>query len=845
MKTKYLMILVSAVLLVSGCIKEKSELPGRTTLKARLEATGTRVSIGNYDGKLTWNEGDEIAVHVGNAYQDVTIDPTSEELSITETETNYRNYYAVYPASVAVAGDYGNPDLKVTLPSSYDISDIVAGTTTTQTEDFAPLPMVADNDRDNSILYFYHVGGLLRVTLNGVKPATKCVRITFDKDVTGTYTVSNPGTENPTITTLGNSTDNVVTFTLTSSNELGATLAAGAIVLNVPVPCGSYDWVKVECLNSSNTVIASKTYDEKTRTFQRHHGKRLSDNDLSFDFTFGTLSDVELTYTGGTANLSDAFVSYKSNDGGTTKTAVPFTLEYSEDGTNWYSAAPAWLDASAVVLDGSTSGASVALTAAAQVNSATIENDPKHIELAKSERARTNFDLSTFDVSTTKWEDNQTTSVARTTANCYVVQGSGSYKFPLVYGNGVVGGAVNESAYRAKNGAMYRPDDGEVKNPGTAKEYSLLGSFKDHLNGNIYNDGDAYSSPYLTTHLGKSAADFTAVLIWEDVQGLVTGCDIDGSGENTYLTFNVPSATITQGNALVAVLVDGKIAWSWHIWVTDDDLTAVYVSQYDETIARVNIGWCDMKRIELYAPRTCQIRAVQDGSGKTASATVSETEFEVKIRSNSPYYQIGRKDPLLARSGYADNGYNNIKTYYPSDPAYAPSLSAGSRTIGDAIQNPYLFITTSPYENWCSTVYVNLWSSSLKKAWDTTPSDSAILGNGEKTKTIYDPSPVGYRIPNRTTTNNFNGLRTSSYYDEPGAKYSPGGLNIFFPSVGYRNANGNIYYQPGIYWISTTPAYAPSNTYFGNYCLSVGDNSSTQSIAFPSCAYSIRSVKEE
>ena len=44
--------------------------------------------------------------------------------------------------------------------------------------------MVAVNDTDDSILRFHHVGGLLRITLTGVKPATKTVTVTFDKDVT-------------------------------------------------------------------------------------------------------------------------------------------------------------------------------------------------------------------------------------------------------------------------------------------------------------------------------------------------------------------------------------------------------------------------------------------------------------------------------------------------------------------------------------------------------------------------------------------------------------------------------------------------------------------------------------
>ena len=629
--------------------------------------------------------------------------------------------------------------------------------------------MVAVNDTDDSILRFHHVGGLLRITLTGVKAATKTVTVTFDKDVTGSYAVSDPATDHPTITTGETATNNVVTFTLAESS-LGATLAAGNIVLNVPVPCGTYNSVTVATLDATGALLASQIYDVEPLVFLRHHGKKLAFGELAIDFVLGTLSDMTVTYPGGDGSLSPSFASYKTSDGGATKTAVPFTLEYSEDGgATWTTTAPSWLSSAPAggVHAGSTTGESMAVTVSPQVNSAVDEH---HVTLSAASRAKTDFDLSLVDVSTFSWTGGSPGS-ARRTANCYVVQGSGTYKFPLVYGNGVKNGSVNESAFRAKAGVDatdYRPDDGAT---------NFLGRFKDHRDQNI-------TSPYIATQ--QSGKAMGAVLVWQDVQGLVTVDPvISGSGENAYITFSVPAETITQGNALIAVLVDDDnngtpetVAWSWHVWVTEEDLTAVKEGSNSNFFAPVDIGWCEGKT-ETYAARTCQVRATQAGSGLARTATLAQTEGSVVTGGNSPYYQWGRKDPLQASDGRRNT--QTFKTYYPSESAYAPAVADGPVSIGAAIRSPYTIYTrSSHYYDWCSTTYHNHWSSTINGT-----------GTGQnanaKTKTVYDPSPVGFRVP---ALDAWSGFKSSNFTwgtvnGDNGRTYTQSGL--FFPASGFRS----------------------------------------------------------
>ena len=212
----------------------------------------------------------------------------------------------------------------------------------------------------------------------------------------------------------------------------------------------------------------------------------------------------------------------------------------------------------------------------------------------------------------------------------------------------------------------------------------------------------------------------------------------------------------------------------------------------------VNIGWCDGKE-ELYAQRSCLVRATQAESGNTATGTLTQTAGTVVTLGNSPYYQWGRKDPLQA-----SNGSGNVnKTYYTENSAYAPQNGvAGKKTIGEAIRTPYIHYTyggSSPTD-WCSVTYFNTWSSTMNGT------GTGQNGNA-RSKTIYDPSPVGFRVPalddwNSLSTDNF---ITDTVNGNQGRTYTSGDKSIFFPAAGYRynssDALDNVGRQ-GLYWSS-------------------------------------------
>lgn len=778
------------------------------TLSASCEASATKAAIAD-NLSFSWTPGDQIAVWAGSEtagdYYTSATYVSGNRFSVQLSGT--RRNYAVYPAGIADRNNATSSSLKVNLPAEYDFREVGS--------DYSPMPMLAVNT-EGANLEFKHLGGLIRITIGSIPEGASYATVDLGKKINGSFPVHVASDGSYIVADESDGTTSTK-FLIPST---------GSVVLNLPVPTGEYNSITVKIFDASDNEISSES-PEFSWTCRRAYGKKLSDENWGWVYVFGEVADATVTYAGGDATLAAAFQSYRTK--GSVTEAVPYTLQYfyEKDGVEgWYDEAPAWLTAAPAggTHAGGNAGEALNITVAPQVNS---EPDEHHNELS-ARPPKTDFDLSTINVATGA-------TVSRTTANCYVVQGSGTYKFPLVYGNGVKNGAVNESAYRAKAGpdaTGYRPDDGVT---------NYLGSFKDHLDNNIYNGGDATSSPYLTTHLGKTAADFTAVLVWQDVLGLVTvNPDISGSGEDAYLSFSVPADYITQGNALMAVLVDDDsdgtpetIAWSWHIWVTEEDLTVEKEGFNGYKFAPVNIGWCEAKT-ETHPERSCQVRFVQNYSDKTLSAAILENANSITVGGNSPYYQWGRKDPQQASTGGSKNAN---KIYYPSNDAYSPVTIRERKTIGGVIQTPYVnYVPSGNYpRDWCSQTCRNLWNTVVNGTGADQYSTPVI-------KTIYDPSPVGFKMPPQAA---YSGFTTDNFsWGAGGRTYTITTNNkLFFPAGGYRlentPTNCGAY---GYYWSAVPTA---NNDYFGYYLMFGGSSVSTRGGYNYRCyGFPVRPVKE-
>ena len=543
---------------------------------------------------------------------------------------------------------------------------------------------------------------------------------------------------------------------------------------------------------------------------------RISTSSISMLPTFEVTSPEAFSHAGGSKNYSVTSYAAVSRPGDATRTVpVAWTAEFVEDdGSGGYNviARPEWLTAFTASGSGGTSATTFSATAMAQQG----ETSNAHNDALQAAPVVSGpYDLSTSGGTT-----------AMQTANCYVINAPGQYSLPLVYGNAIEDGGTNASAYTSQSSGEY-----------------VLKTFVNHLNA-------AITDPYIYNNAGCTPLD--AVLVWQDEENLVTNVRL--SSDKHSLIFDVPQATIKQGNAIVAVRdTDSRIMWSWHIWVTDfvPGLAPTVEERYDPaktqrdkvvtnyqgvkyTFMGVNIGWCDAETT-TYDARSVKVRFTQAQTGAMQVITLTQASHSVVNSGNQSYFQFGRKDPMLAGIRNA-SGSTVDKGCYSDGYAFDKS-GTGKVTIGVSIQHPHVFYnygSSSPYD-WCATSYYNLWSADNT---GTTINDDPVV------KTVYDPSPVGYHLPpsNAFTGftyngNNISGSYYGSQYNSPytsttdftdnfgwefycnkmpsEGSYDTAGGTIFFPASGYRNYSTGLAYDVGVngsFWTAV-----PLSTSLGRY----------------------------
>lgn len=298
----------------------------------------------------------------------------------------------------------------------------------------------------------------------------------------------------------------------------------------------------------------------------------------------------------------------------------------------------------------------------------------------------------------------------RETANCYAINASGTYKLPLVYGNAIKNNSTN------------------------TKSFQGLG-FKDYLDRDI-------TGPWIK----NSGQPADACLVWSDGFYMFENVHLEGD----YLVFTINPDYMQQANAVVAVRdAQGRIMWSWHIWVTERTLAEVYHLQdgldgSDDAygMMKCNLGWVDGK-IVYYNSRDLDFTFTQDmtGTQKPMSVHQNGAAFDYKDV-GSTYYQWGRKDPLVALRNWSNVRAEDYRLHETSDPKYKYKVGTGTVSLGTAIQNPNIFYTRGSITDWLN-------EPGNYKLWDASSLGAGKDERDKKTsvKTIYDPSPRGYKVP--------------------------------------------------------------------------------------------------
>ncbi len=239
--------------------------------------------------------------------------------------------------------------------------------------------------------------------------------------------------------------------------------------------------------------------------------------------------------------------------------------------------------------------------------------------------------------------------------------------------------------------------------------------------------------------------------------------DLDADGDKTDLI---------EGNGVIAAYnKSGDIIWSWHIWVTESQPTAQSFNG---------------------------VEFMDRNLGAAMNSVASQDDV---MSSYGLYYQWGRKDPFIYPSTY--NAAGGVDGYMSNDYGvsrviYYVESSASVGSVDYATKNPltYIYGSTESDQDWVYSGHsTTLWSDSQKS--------------------VYDPSPKGWRVPAQSD------LDALTIAEIPATQPSYGctlvdasGAELLFMGLGRRSylsgrlENVNSEYDPwtGYYWSSTASA---------------------------------------
>ena len=223
---------------------------------------------------------------------------------------------------------------------------------------------------------------------------------------------------------------------------------------------------------------------------------------------------------------------------------------------------------------------------------------------------------------------------------------------------------------------------------------------------------------------------------WNDDSEVTPGSVLaSASYAEDFVIIHTPE-TLHPGNAVVAVLnEDGDILWSWHIWIPATPVeTAAYGGIMGADLMDRNLG---------------------------ALVATAATDSQIDILSYGMVYQWGRKDPFTAAGAFN----SSTQATYAGEPE---EVAAMQISLEESIAHPRLLGHINNGD-WADIPNNEYWN--------------------ELEKTIYDPCPPGYRVPNRTGDFWTSDLTAQSGW---GVNVAAGWLKLgspsaVFPIAGYRD----------------------------------------------------------
>ena len=791
-----------------------------------MEDIQTRTAVTD-EGAFTWSAGDQIWLEI-TANPGYVTGTLSSGAGAGRANFAYGTYFgdmtgkAVYPFNAG--HDVNGNELSVVLPASYDLGSNLSNTN-------AAMYGV----ETNGSIKFNHLAGVMRFKFINAPVGTDKFIITLDKKINGTFAAELTG-DYPVLQTETTSNESEKSITL----NFDALTSVQDIMLYVPLPLGTYTTLGLEVKAGSQSVwsysnTVTNTINRKSLILMPsvtlagsvsgdieggdtsggsqdgdyideygiNHGQGVEIDGVVWapvncgyhatDYKYGKLYQWGRKYGQG-YDSNDASVpsivegGVISSTGQSASNADKFYLGSSSSYYDWLS----YLDRDNFLWNSGTEDAPVK-----------TEYDP----CPEGWRVPTYAELNSLSTNKSSWSTNDN-------HNGYWFSGSQSYSSSvtsvffsaagrrygidggkdlrtycgyywssrpnstnaqfLSFGSGSVGmnelsrsngysvRCVREDSMLEVPDEPSRPDAVDLSAAGTANSYivSSAGSYKfSTVKGN--------SSESVGTVV-------SAEVLWEtfgtsetpSVGSLVSNVRYEGGD----IFFNTPE-TFKEGNAVIAAKdASGTILWSWHIWLTDQPEEQVYYNNAGTMMDR-NLG--------------------------ATSATPGD------VGALGLLYQWGRKDPFLGSSSISSSTEAKSTLTWPS----AVSSDSSNGTIDYALEHPTTFITYN----------------SNNYDWYYTGSSSTDNTRWQSSKTIYDPCPAGWRVPDGGDNGVWSiALGSSSYFEDDSLYDSTNeGMNFSgrfgSSSIIWYPASGSRFYSDGRlsnigsisdYWSASVSSYS-------------------------------------
>ena len=287
-----------------------------------------------------------------------------------------------------------------------------------------------------------------------------------------------------------------------------------------------------------------------------------------------------------------------------------------------------------------------------------------------------------------------------------------------------------------------------------------------------------------------------AKVIWYET---AMGAPTLGAFNASNYTFTVTTPAGKYGNALVGVYnAAGKILWSYHIWVPQDDPTKTLTYENTQSgayeVMPMNLGatkiavkgeaptadkrldgagfWYQWGRKDPLGRPSYWGNGTATTPGTVAVTVNANTLPGIDAVDNNGYFftefnaGIGNrllvKDELL-QLGYTDESNPNI--LFPIEETLQDgtkaSVTADRHIIDVSIENPTKFAVV--IEN----LYSNCWTGILNRYLWGNPNGNTFPRISQAYKSIFDPCPKGYRVPPMDVWTNFvtTSVSTTSLYE--------------------------------------------------------------------------------